>query len=148
MGPIFTGKYDIKVDSKGRITVPAILKKEVADQTSYIIEIDLHEKVLNIYPLASWVNKRDRILSKLNLDNREHSTLWGRYMEDLAKIDIAANGRLNIPKTHLEHIKILDNSTGVILGEGDRMRVMSAETYNVLHLDDLSYRDQFASLLS
>jgi MraZ protein len=61
------GEFECKVDAKGRFMFPVNLKKQMAEMfdKGFVINRNLHQKCLALYPLEEW-NKLNKKLGKLN----------------------------------------------------------------------------------
>jgi len=61
------GEFECKVDAKGRFMFPVNLKKQMAEafDKGFVINRNLHQKCLALYPLEEW-DKLNKKLSKLN----------------------------------------------------------------------------------
>lgn len=62
------GTYECKLDSKGRIALPAAFKKQLEDvlQDSFVIKRSIFQKCLEVHPIAQW----DEVMQKVNKLNR------------------------------------------------------------------------------
>ena len=68
------GTYECKADSKGRLMVPAALKKQLLPllQDGFVIKRSVFEPCLELYPMEEWnammakVNKLNRFRKKNN----------------------------------------------------------------------------------
>ena len=105
----FSNIYPATVDDKGRVVVPAPFKKEMGDaiEAVFVVEKDIYDKCLNIYPYSTWLTKVERLRERLNMDNPVHSQILSRYYEDIVKLNMAENGRLNIPANMLDYAGIV-----------------------------------------
>jgi MraZ protein len=101
-----TGEYECKLDAKGRMMIPAGLKKQLpeADAEGLVINRGL-EKYLVIYTKKEWDKRLDE-LSKLNEYDRK-SIQFVRYFTGGATTMIPDSaGRINLPKNLMEHAGI------------------------------------------
>ncbi|OOQ58040.1 division/cell wall cluster transcriptional repressor MraZ [Mucilaginibacter pedocola] len=107
-----TGEYECKLDAKGRMMIPAGLKKQLpeADAEGIVINRGL-EKYLVIYTKKEWDKKLDE-LSKLNEFDR-NAVAFVRYFTAGATTLIPDSaGRINFPKNLMQHAGI---TTDVVL---------------------------------
>ena len=135
----FSNKYLVTLDGKGRLVLPAPFKKELGETAdlSFVIEKDRHDKCLNIYPNSTWLLKVDKLRQKLNMDNPQHSKLLSRYYEEIVKIGMAENGRLNIPDEMLEFAGIVKEA--LFTGQGSRMRLWEPSRHQASRMDDENF---------
>ena len=93
------GTYECKADVKGRLMMPAPLKKQLAPVMSggFVIKRAVFQPCLEIYPIDQWNTLMDKI-SKLNLFNRKNIDFIRRFTAGVETVEMDAAGRLNIPK--------------------------------------------------
>ncbi|MCE1200424.1 MAG: hypothetical protein LWW85_15770, partial [Marinilabiliales bacterium] len=143
----FYGKYTATVDGKGRIVLPATFKKELGEvvDPQFVIEKEINETCLNIYPYATWLTKIERLKSKLNPDNPLHSKILSRYYEEVATVTMAENGRLNIPDEMLAYAGITKEA--IFTGQGMRLRLWEPSRHQQSSLSDEEYTRLYRELL-
>jgi len=93
------GEYDCKADAKGRIAFPASLKKQLESVLGegFVINRNIHEKCLVLYPAAEWRKVSTR-LSKLNRLVKKNDTLIRLITQGATDLSIDAAGRLLLPR--------------------------------------------------
>jgi MraZ protein len=93
------GTYECKADVKGRLMMPAPLKKQLAPVVSggFVIKRAVFQPCLEIYPMDQWNALMDKI-SKLNRFNRKNVDFIRRFTAGVKTVEMDAAGRLNIPK--------------------------------------------------
>jgi len=143
----FSSKYNATVDGKGRIALPAPFKKEMGDalEPQFVIEKDINDTCLNIYPYATWQTKVERMRNRLNPDNPVHSQILSRYYEEIATVTMAENGRLNIPDEMLQYAGITKEA--IFTGQGMRMRLWEPSRHQASRLSDEDYTRLYRELL-
>ena len=92
------GTYECKADVKGRLMMPAPLKKQLAPVMSggFVIKRAVFQPCLEIYPIDQWNTLMDKI-SKLNRFNRKNVDFIRRFTAGVKTVEMDAAGRLNIP---------------------------------------------------
>ena len=97
-----TGEFDCKLDAKGRMMIPAGLKKQLpeADAEGLVINRGL-EKYLVIYTKKEWDKKLDE-LSKLNEYDRKNLQFIRFFTAGATNLLPDAAGRVNMPKSLLD----------------------------------------------
>lgn len=143
----FSNIYPATIDDKGRVVVPAPFKKEMGDavEAVYVVEKDVYDKCLNIYPYSTWLTKVERLRQCLNMDNPVHSQMLSRYYEEIVKLNMAENGRLNIPADMLDYAGIVKEA--VFTGQGLRMRLWEPGRHKASRLSDEDYAKLYKELL-
>ena len=135
----FSNIYPVTLDGKGRVVLPSPFKKEMGEalETSFVVEKDVYDKCLNIYPHSTWLIKVEQLRRALNQENRIHSQILSRYYEDIVKLTMADNGRLNIPDEMLEYAGITKEA--LFTGQGTRMRLWEPSRHEASRLSDVEY---------
>ena len=143
----FSSIYPVTVDGKGRVVLPAPFKKEMGDalESVYVVEKDVYDRCLNIYPQSAWETKVERLRRRLNMDDPVHSKLLSRIYEEIVKVGMAENGRLNIPDDLLKYAGI--EKEAVFTGQGSRMRLWEPSRHQASRISDEDYTRLYKELL-
>jgi MraZ protein len=143
----FSNIYPVTIDDKGRVVVPSSFKKEMGEaiETVYVVEKDVYDQCLNIYPYSTWQIKVERLRNRLNMDDPVQSKMLSRYYEEIVKVTMAENGRLNIPGDMLEYAGI--KKEAVFTGQGSRMRLWEPGRHKTSRLSDEDYARLYKELL-
>ncbi|AUC77771.1 MULTISPECIES: division/cell wall cluster transcriptional repressor MraZ [Flavobacteriaceae] len=93
------GTYECKVDAKGRLMLPAALKKQLAPelQNGFVIKRAVFQECLELYPMQEW----DALMLKVNKLNRfkkKNNDFIRRFTAGVKLVEVDTNGRLLIPK--------------------------------------------------
>ncbi len=93
------GTYDCKADVKGRVMVPADLKKQLAPVagSGFVIKRAVFQPCLELYPMEEWQKLMEK-MSGLNRFNRKNNDFIRRFTAGVRSVEMDATGRLNIPK--------------------------------------------------
>jgi MraZ protein len=135
------GEFDCKLDAKGRLMVPAALKKQLpdAEQEGLIINRGF-EKNLVIYPKKVW----DAIvtdLSKLNIYEKNNREFIRSFTRGATELSLDAAGRVLLPKSLVDYAGI--GSDLVLACQLDRIEVWDKKSYEDI-FDDVP--ENFANL--
>ena len=103
----FIGSYECKADTKGRIMLPAALKKQLSNHLnkSFVIKRAVFNTCLELYPLDQWQGLMDKV-NKLNRFNKKNNDFIRRFTAGVKLLEIDTTGRLLIPKDLTNHAKI------------------------------------------
>jgi len=103
----FIGTYECKADAKGRIMVPAALKKQLSKQLdkSFVIKRAVFNQGLELYPLEQWQDLMEKV-NKLNRFKKKNNDFIRRFTAGVKLLDIDTTGRLLIPKDLINHANI------------------------------------------
>jgi MraZ protein len=93
------GTYECKADVKGRLMVPAPLKRQLTPIMSngFVIKRAVFQPCLEIYPMEQW-NALMGKMSELNRFNRKNVDFIRRFTAGVKTVEMDAAGRINIPK--------------------------------------------------
>jgi MraZ protein len=93
------GTYECKADSKGRLMVPAALKKQLLPllQDGFVIKRSVFEPCLELYPMEEWNTMMAKV-NKLNRFRKKNNDFIRRFTAGVKTVEVDANGRLLIPK--------------------------------------------------
>ncbi len=93
------GTYECKADVKGRLMVPAPLKKQLLPMLSdgFVIKRAVFQPCLELYPMNEW-NALMQKMGELNRFNRKNVDFIRRFTAGVKTLDLDVTGRLLIPK--------------------------------------------------
>lgn len=96
------GTYECKIDAKGRVLVPASLKKQLpAMDSGFVLKRSVFESCLELWPMEEW-NKMMLKINKLNPFDKKNDLFIRRFMAGVKMIDIDDAGRMLISKDLIE----------------------------------------------
>jgi len=93
------GTYECKADAKGRLMLPAPLKKQIAAslQEGFVLKRSVFQPCLELYPMSEW-NLLMAKMNKLNRFVKKNNDFIRRFTAGVKIVEIDALGRLLIPK--------------------------------------------------
>jgi MraZ protein len=93
------GTYECKVDAKGRLMMPAPLKKQLASslQDGFVLKRSVFQPCLELYPMDEW-NLMMQKINKLNRFVKKNNDFIRRFTAGVKMVEIDALGRLLVPK--------------------------------------------------
>lgn len=139
----FIGKYEAKVDDKGRLVFPSGLKCQLpeGELPKFVIKKDIFEDCLEMYIFSEWEKQSENVKNKLNFLNKEHAMFWRKYMNGRALVQLDPKmGRFMIPKELLESIGITKDV--VFSGNDYKIEIWAKEKFESANISD----DVFISL--
>lgn len=137
----FLGEYECKLDTKGRMVLPAALKRQMPDveREGLVINRGL-ETHLIIYTRSEWNRIMDK-LSSLNPFERKSREFIRKFMRGATELTLDSAGRVLIPKTLQAYAGI---STEIVLAsQFNKIEVWAKERYDELWEDE---GEEFAAL--
>ncbi|MBQ0768363.1 MAG: division/cell wall cluster transcriptional repressor MraZ [Bizionia sp.] len=104
------GTYECKADTKGRVMLPAALKKQLSPvlQNGFVLKRAVFQPCLELYPMAEW----EVLMQKMNGLNRfvkKNNDFIRRFTAGVKIVEVDANGRLLIPKDLIGFAEISKN---------------------------------------
>jgi MraZ protein len=93
------GTYECKVDAKGRVLLPAPLKKQLAAslQDGFVLKRSVFQPCLELYPMEEW-NLMMQKINKLNRFVKKNNDFIRRFTAGVKVVEIDSLGRLLVPK--------------------------------------------------
>lgn len=104
------GTYECTVDNKGRIMIPAQLKKQLDGFTTepFILKRSVFQNCLELFPCSEWKLMMDKV-NKLNRFVKKNNDFIRMYTAGVKSIDLDSNGRLLVPKDLITISKLTKN---------------------------------------
>ena len=93
------GTYECKADTKGRLMLPAALKKQLTSslQEGFVLKRAVFQPCLELYPMTEWNRLMDKV-NKLNRFKKKNTDFIRLFTAGVKIIEVDNNGRLLIPK--------------------------------------------------
>ena len=103
---MFKGQFSYSIDSKGRISIPAKLRKQVAPESNdTFVMTQGTATCIDIYPLDQWTQIEERLLKLNSFDPKEAQFL--RMILPLVFEDrLDSQSRILIPQNLISYAKI------------------------------------------
>ena len=93
------GTYECKADAKGRMMLPAALKKQLSPvmQKGFVLKRAVFQPCLELYPMSEWESLMQKV-NKLNRFKKKNNDFIRRFTAGVKVVELDASGRLLIPK--------------------------------------------------
>lgn len=93
------GTYECKADAKGRLMLPAALKRQLlpALQKGFVLKRAVFQTCLELYPMDEWETLMKKV-NKLNRFKKKNNDFIRRFTAGVKVIEVDNAGRLLIPK--------------------------------------------------
>ncbi|NRD21686.1 division/cell wall cluster transcriptional repressor MraZ [Winogradskyella litoriviva] len=126
----FIGTYECKADAKGRLMIPAVLKKQLSSalQDGFVLKRAVFQPCLELYPMSEW-NKMMEKINKLNRFKKKNNDFIRRFTAGVKIVEVDSTGRLLIPKD-------------LIIFSGISKQVVLASAVNILEIWDKDKYEQ------
>ena len=103
---MFRGQFTYSIDAKGRISIPAKLRRHVAAEANdTFMMIRGTSTCIDIYPLNEWQLFEEK-LNKLNPFKPDEIRFIRTILQHVADDKLDSQSRILIPQTLLEYAKI------------------------------------------
>lgn len=137
-----TGEFECKLDAKGRMALPAALKRQLpeVEQEGLIVNRGF-EKHLVFYTKSEWA-KITAKLAKLNRYKAKNRQFIRTFTRGHTELSLDAAGRVLLPKSLVEYAGI--TSEVVLLCQFDQIEIWAKDAYTALW--EAEDTDDFAAL--
>jgi len=128
----FKGKYEHAVDDKGRVNLPAKIRKNLAPEAldSFVITRG-YDGCLDLYPLDVWNIFEDQLRTKTNRHVGEDLQYIRTLMMWAQDTSLDKQARITIPQDLSDFAGITSNV--VIIGALDKIEIWSPEKFREYH---------------
>ena len=136
----FTGTYTAKVDDKGRLVLPAAVRRTmpVGGDMRFVIKKGIFDDYLEMSTYEAWTAEAEDTRAKLDFFNEEHVQFWREYMRGIEVVEPDARlGRISIPHSLLDAISVTKEV--VFLGIGSKLEVWAKESYETSRISNQKY---------
>jgi MraZ protein len=125
----FKGRYEYILDSKGRLSIPAKLRKSLSVEShdSFVVTRGV-EKCLYVYPLDEWQRLEERLRSLNQFLEKHRYFTRTLLMWASEEFSLDSQSRITIPKNLLEFAEI--EKEVIIIGALERIELWSPRIFN------------------
>jgi len=122
----FRGRYEHRLDSKDRLTVPARFRATLADGVVLSAGLD---PCVELYPTAAYARFEEQVLSDLNPLSRHGRMMRRRFHGRSHDEALDAAGRIRIPGHLIDHAKLAEGPC-IVVGVADHLEIWNREAWN------------------
>lgn len=124
----FTGRFECKVDAKGRIVLPSGLLKQFPEsqRRQFVVNVGLYKPCLELYSLEAWNQFMDRIRG-LNQHDPEVEVFIDMVLGDASTLDLDTANRINIPKSLATKASL--NADAILMPGLNTYKIWSPDVY-------------------
>jgi MraZ protein len=125
---MFLGSFNYSIDAKGRISIPARLRKFVSPEANETFVLTRgSSNCINIYPMNYWNELVSDKLDKLNTFDPKDAKFMRLFLQEAAEDKFDSQSRLLVPKKLIDFAKI--EKDVVILGMNKYIEVWNPKLY-------------------
>jgi len=146
-GQAFHGEFFPLLDEKGRVKLPTRLLSTLLDNFGRSCRMmRMPEKCLAIYPRRTWEQGWSQVLTKLgpkvpgSADSRALTRIAGTGLE----IEVAAQGRVQLPESYRRHIEVSPGDCVAVIGAEDRIEIWKKENWDEYFEAQMSRYEEIA----
>jgi MraZ protein len=124
----FKGQAEYSVDSKGRVAIPAKMRKAMSPAANETFTVTRgFEDCIFLYPMDKWADIEEEI-EDLNMYDREVRDFIRIIMMWADEVSLDGQGRISIPNPLLDFAELDDSA--LILGAYDHIEIWNPEQFN------------------
>ena len=132
------GEYECKLDAKGRMVVPAALKRQLPDVEREGLVVNRGSgKSLTIYPRAVWDKEVEDLRGKINRRNPKHQEYLRLFMAGATELFLDGASRVLFSKALQAHAHV--QGEVVLACVIDRIELWDKGAYQSLYGSDADY---------
>ena len=104
------GTYECKIDAKGRLMLPSVLKKQLAPVIAegFVLKRSVFSSCLEIHPSSEW-NVLMGEVNKLNRFVKKNNDFIRLFTAGVKMLEVDSNSRLQVPKDLISFASISKN---------------------------------------
>ena len=130
------GEFECRLDPKGRLMIPAGLKKQLPLEFGDKLVINRgFEKCLVLFPIDEWQKESEKV-NRLNIYTKKNREFVRYFYRGATELLMDATARILLPKPLLDYAGI--DKDLVLSAFAGRIEVWSKESYDKVLLDEPS----------
>jgi MraZ protein len=128
----FRGRFEIKVDPKGRLSLPPAYRPSSPRSPQLIITNSryLGKSCLHVYTLSEW-EKLERKIAKLSSLKAEVQAFSRFYLSGGQLVEVDSQNRILVPQSLRKFASL--ESQAVLVGLGAKFEIWSLENWNQIY---------------
>jgi len=144
---MFKGQFTYSIDSKGRISIPAKLRRHVsADANDTFVMTRGTSPCIDIYPLDQWILIEEKLRS-LNQFKPDDVRFIRTILQHAAEDTLDSQSRINVPQNLIEYAQI--EKEVLILGALKKIEVWNPKVFDeYLKQSEETYEQIAAKVMS
>lgn len=125
---MFIGSFTYSIDSKGRVSIPAKLRKYVKPEANdtFVMTRGV-EQCIVVYPLDQWKELVDQKLATLNEFDRKEAMFLRAFLQRASEDTLDSQSRLLVPQNLIEYAGI--EKEVFILGAIKKIEIWNPAVY-------------------
>lgn len=139
------GRYQLKIDAKGRLSLPAALKEQFPNSTFVVTNSQYQgSRCLDVYPVAHWQELEQKI-NKMSSLKREVQAFQRFYIAGGQQVEADGQSRVLVPRG-LRDYAALEGEV-VLVGMGNKFELWNLQAWEKI-FDNLatSFEDTLGAI--
>ena len=135
------GSFKYSIDSKGRVSIPAKMRKFVDPKSNDAFVMTRGtNKCIDVYPMNLWEELVQSKLNQLNSFEPKDAMFLRMFLQQAAEDKLDSQSRLLIPKNLIEYAEI--SKEVLILGNIKKIELWNPQNYeDYLNTSELSFEE-------
>ncbi len=122
------GEYECKVDAKGRLLVPAGLRKQFSPEAEGKLFVKRAiENCLELYQKHDWESVSEKV-SGLNQFIKKNRVFARKFISGATQLELDSVGRINLPKNLLDYAGVKKDL--VLFAYGNKIEIWDKSAYD------------------
>lgn len=143
----FSGNITAKLDAKGRVALPASMRKQLDDkEVELVVRRDIYQSCLVLYPKAAWETEVESLKQRIDRWHPQQAMLLRQFMAEAEQTTLDSAGRLLLPKRLLQRASI--ERDVCFIGVDDRIEIWSREQREQQFLTDEDLAEALANFVA
>ena len=128
----FVGEHSGKLDAKGRVLLPASLKRQANapdESLRFVLKKSNYKQCLELHPIDSWKAMMVQLTKKLNpIFNKKHNVFLTQFAKGTVEVSLDGMGRLLVNKNLFDFAGF--SKEVVFLGVGTVIEIWDKSKYD------------------
>lgn len=124
MNEYFVSHKTHKIDSKGRISIPANMRASLGQE--FIVSRGVN-KCLALYPMEVWKEMINNILQKVSQKKRRALELY--YSANAEKMSLDGQGRLYLNEELRKQVELLGETQAEVFGNNNKIEIWNCDLF-------------------
>ena len=141
----FTGTYDCMIDNKGRVIIPAPLKRQLLPfaEEKFIVKQSIFKMCLELYVMEEW-NRQLVMMDELSPFDEESNDFIRVFFDGIKEVEMDTTGRILLTKDLLSYSKISKDVK--MASRGDIIEIWDLALYEKTVENTKRDKDKFKEL--
>lgn len=140
---MFIGSFKYSIDGKGRVSIPAKLRKYVSSEANDTFVMTRGTaRCIDLYPMDQWKELVAEKLMKLNTFNPQEAMFIRMFLQEAAEDKLDTQSRLLIPKSLIDYAGIQKDV--FILGAVKKIEIWNLDSYESYIHENLTQYEEIA----